>query len=233
MMIGREVQGCYYEQPQRMGGPYIPHSPYMNGWLAAGGQCPDGDFLMVGLGSGAGAVGLLLNFPDITLTVLELSPEVLKGAEELCPLVGALQGMGRLTVHLGDAKAFLDRTPDTWDVGLGDAYQSKPGYACETTYLPGLLKHSREYWLNVIGRPQQGTLPAILGQLRGLDRPPGTLLTTGDGHEMANWLVGETSYEPHELELGCRPFEGQDSQAAREVRAQYRHLVARNYLARH
>lgn len=231
MMIGREVQGSYYTGPQRLGGPYRFHSPYMNGWLAAGGQCPDGDFLMVGLGSGAGAVGLLMNFPGIALTVLELSEEVLRGAERLCPMVGALQSEGRLTVHLGDAKAFLEQSPDTWDVGLGDAYQARPGYACETTYLPELLKHSREYWLNVIGRPQQGTLPAILDQLEDLGRPPGTLLTTGNGHEMANWLVGEKPYGAHELELGCRPWEGEDDWSAQEIRALYRHLVGKNWLA--
>ncbi len=221
LYLHHQLQGSYFSEPQIPGlGPYVFANTYMCGWLAAGSTCPQGDFVMVGLGSGAGAVGLLCNFPQLTLTVLEINPAVVESAQEAFPMLGHFQNEGRLQIQVGDAQEYLTGQ-DRWDVGLADAYLGENNHVDH--YLESLQACTEEQWYNCIGSPDRGPLAALLAAMPirsaySLDPYSGRL---------ANWIL--SSYgQPVD---GFVPYRDDSSEAANWVRRHYRQLLGENHLA--
>jgi SAM-dependent methyltransferase len=126
LMVGDNNQGACYLDDAGQPGP-IPQSTYMAGWLIAGAQHPTGDVLMIGLGSGTGAVALLDQFPSINVTVVEIDPAVVATASEHFPLLNKYQDEGRLHIVTSDASEHLVEAMqrgDHWDFACLDAYES-------------------------------------------------------------------------------------------------------------
>lgn len=195
----------------------------MAGWLAAGVKEPKGDFVMVGLGSGAGAVGLLLNFPECYLTVVEYSPEVRELAEDAFPVLRFLQDQGRLVIVIEDAGEFFRTPQERWDVGLADAYVGENDHL--THYLDDFVKATDHQWFNVIGQPRTGVLPAMI------KRYPIRAAYTEYGHQgvLANWLLTSVADDLAYREFV--PFPRLDHPSAVQARTHYHRLLGHNALA--
>lgn len=161
LTLNGQVQGGSFMEPSadcvRPGlkgpGP-ISCSCYTSGWLAAGACHPRGSVLMIGLGSGAGVVSLLYNFPEISVDVVEIDPVMIEHAIEWFPLVAHYIDIGRLRIHEADATEFVSSTETKWDVLCSDGYTGTNSIAVGTSSFYGKArKCASEIWLNWIGVP--------------------------------------------------------------------------------
>lgn len=128
----------------------ISGSAYTYGWLLGGIEHPYGSALMIGLGSGAGAVQLLYNFPDMDLTIVEIDPVMAEVALRNYPLLDFYLNRGRLHIVIADATAYCSQLTETFNVGFVDAYDGTASFALLTPYLMEMRKHCRDIVLNVI-----------------------------------------------------------------------------------
>jgi hypothetical protein len=158
LYINRELQGgaLFYPgadtvAPELSGPGPVSEAKYALGWLIAGKANPMGSFLMIGLGSGAGATQLLANFPEVDLTVVEIDPAMVEAATTSFPLLNYYADQGRLNIVVQDAKDFFEEHDWQWDAGLADAYTGQ-SYDLETGYFPGLCRSCLSLYVNVIGK---------------------------------------------------------------------------------
>ncbi len=78
--------------------------------------------LVVGLGGGV-TPGALSDDPDLQLEVVELSPEVVDGAEWLAAVNGDVTHRANVDIRVDDGRNFLLTTDDTYDVITADLIQ--------------------------------------------------------------------------------------------------------------
>lgn len=190
LFIGRQCQGGVYLDD---GEPTaISASAYQAGWLLAGVMHPDGTGVMLGLGSGSGAVALLNNFDEFMLTVVEIDPVVIKLACEHFPALNDLQDQGRLQIVLADATEFLMDTAsheESFDVGFLDSYQGEnTGHAPPA--LIGLLGATcSAIYANVIGRRDGPEMKDLIKALDNVGQPAVDLFKCNSMGALANWIV--------------------------------------------
>lgn len=155
LLIGRQVQGSAFVSPDAsqvdplLSGPIVSASAYAYGWLLAGTQTPDGTGLMVGLGSGGGALTLLANFPKLDLTVVEIDPSIVTVALKAFPALEAYLNMGRLNIVIEDAKTYLGNNNHRFLFGLADAYTGK-GQKHVVSYHGLLKQRCKDVYFNII-----------------------------------------------------------------------------------
>jgi hypothetical protein len=129
---------------------------------------------MVGLGSGAGAVALLDNFPALDLTVLEIDPAVIDLACEHFPLLNHYQDLGRLRLVRCDAERYLQEAHqrgERWDVGFCDAYQGHNDLCVSPLMLVSLLGACRDVWFNLIDASTGPSIHGLQEALQELRQP--------------------------------------------------------------
>lgn len=159
LLLNAQVQGACFLSPSAKDvgveadgpGP-IASSPYVAGWLLAGVHQPYGSGLMVGLGSGAGAVHLLHNFPHIDLTVVEIDPVMAEVALRSFPMLEHYLNTGRLDIVLADANEYLKRN-DRFDFGFADAYDGGESFELISGYLSRLCQVCNDVFINAIDSP--------------------------------------------------------------------------------
>lgn len=156
LYINRELQGgalftpgAETVDPSLSGPGPVSEAKYALGWLLAGHLNPQASVLMVGLGSGAGVVQLLANFPDVDVTVVEIDPAIKQVATECFPLLEYYSDQGRLNIVIADATDFL-ADKGVWDVGMADAYTGQ-SYDLEKGYFPTFCQHCASVYVNSIG----------------------------------------------------------------------------------
>ncbi|MEX1364845.1 MAG: protein arginine N-methyltransferase [Nannocystaceae bacterium] len=147
LYIGPQCQGAMYLATDDEGprpGPYA-HSPFSKAWLLAGSRCPSGRGLMLGLGSGAGAIMLLSAFPGLRLRVVEIDPRLIELALRYFPRLAHLRREGRLELVAGDAREAIARPArgNRWDFTLLDLFTGTP--------TPPSLVHDPVFMANVAG----------------------------------------------------------------------------------
>ena len=76
--------------------------------------------LLIGLGGGSIPKRVLASYPEVTLDVVELDPEVVEVARRFF----ALPDDPRLHLYVEDGRRYLQRTPHRYDIVLLDAYFS-------------------------------------------------------------------------------------------------------------
>ena len=162
LMIGEQNQGGAYLSPDSrtfladaIEGPgALPESFYLSGWLAAACEAPQGNGLILGLGSGAGAVTLLQHFPELTLEVVEQDPAIIRLAEMYFPLTSAYRKLGRLKIIEAEAGTFLAKNDRTYDFSLMDLYAGVdqfPPRFLKLDFIKNLCRSSQSVWANLIG----------------------------------------------------------------------------------
>jgi hypothetical protein len=135
------------ELPDDAPGP-VAASSYAMGWLHAGVHNRNGSGIMIGLGSGAGAVQLLQNFPQIDLTVIEVDPVMVTVALAGFPLLHWYMNQGRLNIVVADATKYLESRYDVWDFACADAYTGSNELVPD--YIPLLCDRADNIYFNVI-----------------------------------------------------------------------------------
>jgi hypothetical protein len=190
---------------------------------------------MIGLGSGAGAVALLHQFPKIDLTLVEIDPEVIKLAREGFPLIQYYEDQGRLNLIQADAGNYLDKVDDTWDFGLCDAYTGENSLVHKVV-VPTIKRVDR-FWANVIDYGFTDEMDELLGLVNQHSKygpVTGQFNASGTqavlvGLVLQNWIITNCALDLEKLDQ-YTPFEEFEGDGAEFVRGAYVDLFATNHL---
>lgn len=229
LMIGNQVQGSAKLDKDGEPGP-IAVSNYLSGWLLAGAQNPDSSGLMVGLGSGAGVVALLHNFPDMDITCVEIDPAVIRLATKHFPLVAKYQDDGRLRIIEDDASKYLatalDRD-DEWDVGYADAYQGANTVHLPEALLLSLAGTCEHLWFNLIDKPDGDLVEKLQKILTEVGSPLSSWFDANNGYDAnqtRNLILTTQPMDPESADA-FEPYEDLDGDEVDQARERYRTLL--------
>ena len=238
LLMNNQVQGAAFFNPpasvvdQDLIGPGpIPACRYMAGWLAAAALEPFASAVMVGLGSGAGAVAYL-HESNADLTVVEIEPDVIILAEKGFPLLKYYQDIGRLNIIAGKAEDVLNGE-EIYDVGMCDAYTGENALV-EAVLMP-TLNSCKTFWCNYISVYGDKDQMQLLTELAMTGKPAtGLFAASGLVHGIAtcmlsNWVVTNADLNSEVLDA-YQPFEKFDDASAEWIRQAYTDLISRNYL---
>lgn len=93
--------------------------PYLDYLHLAVAMVPDARRLLcIGLGGGVFPRRVWTDYPDVSVDVVELDPDVVRVARQFF----GLPDDARLRVHEGDGRAFLETTPAAYDIIVVDAF---------------------------------------------------------------------------------------------------------------
>lgn len=216
LLINDQVQGgCFLQPPASIlssdlgdGPGPVSESPYVYGWLMAGLQYPAGTGVMVGLGSGIGAVCLLTNFPDINLTIVEIDPVVIKLATENFPLINYFRDLGKLEIVEADASKYFSK-PRHFNFGLADAYTGSSRLV--DTYLVALIKACDSLFFNCVDALNGRSLREVCRLAAGVGKPIECIYklyypnTNPKFSSMSNWILATDSISDWEMD-GFEPY---------------------------
>lgn len=185
--IGGVLQGASLLRPPansvpgvaaRGPGPVI-ETRYQLAWLLAGQRHPSGRGVMLGLGGGCGAVGLLHEFPGLSLDAVEADPAMSAMAREFHPLVAHYERAGRLCIHIADATAYLSRANCGYDFALADVTVNADSLpiAGSEALVRAVVRAAPEAWLRVFGSFPDGEVHPILDSFATAGRPVDWLLS--------------------------------------------------------
>ncbi len=237
--IGGVLQGASLLHPPAADiDPALPAGPgpametrYQLGWLLAGQRHPAGRALMLGLGGGCGAVGLLHEFPDLVLDAVDADPAMVRLAREFHPLVELYRRKGRLRLTVGDAVAFLEQVEHRYDFAVADVVVN--GDWMTSVDLCPLIERlgaiTTEIWLRVFGSLPDGDLQAVLECFASTVLPANWLYSPVS-HAVAiprtrDWIVAAGVPRPPDPDA-YRPFEGLPGPDVEAVRQAYRKLAS-------
>jgi len=238
LILGGQVQGASYFNPTAaavvpdlIGPGPIPACRYMAGWLAAGVLDPFASAVMVGLGSGAGAIAYL-HETHADLTVVEIDPEIVKLAESGFPLLVHYQDLGRLNIIIGKAEDVLGE--EVFDVGMCDAYTGNN--ALVDAVLAPTLRSCKTFWCNYISTYADKAQRDLLNEMDLAGTPATALLAaSGLSHGIAmsmlsNWIVTNAELDWEKLD-NYKPFESYDTDSAEWIQQAYKDVISCNYLS--
>ncbi len=189
--IGGVLQGASLLRPSAADvDPTLPPGPgpvietrYQLGWFLPGQRHPSGRTLMLGLGGGCGAVGLLHEFPDLALDAVDADPAMVRMAREFHPLIPYYERQGRLRLTVADAVAHLGRSAGRYDYAIADlvvnADLTDP--VDSVPLVQGLADVSGEIWFRVFGSLPDAEIEPILRKFTSAGAP-------------ADWLYSPISH---------------------------------------
>lgn len=146
----------------------IPEPDYQLLWCIIGLYHPKGKGVMLGLGSGSGAIGLLWNFPDIRLTVYENNKDVITLARKYFPLIAKYEQSGQLLIKCIDATTI----EGSYNFLILDTITSDVA-SCPYSYsiLSACTGVSNSLWINVITSVQSADFANLKRTLVQLQSP--------------------------------------------------------------
>lgn len=144
-------------------GPVI-ETRYQLAWFMAAQRCPEGRGLMLGLGGGCGAVGLLHQFPAMQVDAVEADPAMLAMAREFHPLVSHYEKTGRLRLHVADAADYLDQAGTAFDFAIADLAVDGDslGFLDSAPLIQAVAGAAPEVWFRVFGSLPDGDIRPFL-----------------------------------------------------------------------
>lgn len=200
-------------------------SIYALGWLVAGCQNPSASTLMIGLGSGAGAIQLLHEQPYIDLTVVDIDPVVVQAALDSYPLLTYYMDLGRLNIVVSDAKEYLINSSDEWPLGLADAYDG--GQTIIDSYMPLLCERCEHVYVNCIDRLGGQSMQEITDTMRRAGKNLAQLYRATPVYayqsDRANWIL--SSQSRGEQVDTYEPFTGLEGVSVENMRANWFGMV--------
>lgn len=233
LFIGSQCQGAVLRVTDDEGptpGPFA-HSPFTTGWLLAGCRHPRGRGLMLGLGSGAGAVTLLSNFPELTLRVVEIDERLIELALGHYPRLARLHRQRRLEIVNADARDVVGDASEHFDFALLDAFTGEPGPPALLTapgFLADLAARATTLLANAIftlGDEAQDAWISTFGRAR---RPVVALYPTGAPEQWSqrphNWILSTARITPPR---SFEPFAGSSHYVAKAIRNDFASMVTR------
>lgn len=218
LMIGNELEGKVYRHPSAaafgcdIDGPgAISASAYTYSFILPAWLNPDGHGLVLGLGSGAGIVLLLTLFPQLKLTVIELSKEVLHLVKQHFPLVAHYIQLGRLTVQCKDAVKFCAENKRPFDFTIVDIYRGDGNYEMNLHCFTDALLFSKYVLANLMTNFSDAQRDDLL------KKQENTILFSATHVYVGNWILTNISQIPSDLTL-FQPFKVFEAQSATTVK---------------
>ncbi len=134
---------------------------------------------MLGLGGGCGAVGLLHEFPEVSLDIVEADPAMAAMAREFHPLVGHYERLGRLQVHVGDALDYLAGAAGNHAFVLADLAVNADslGALDSARLVRAVAGAGPEVWFRVFGSLPDGELSPFLSKFAAAGLPVDWMLS--------------------------------------------------------
>lgn len=208
LMIGHEIEGKVYRQPDAQyfgcaaqGPGAISASLYTYGFILPAWLRPKGTGLVYGLGAGAGVVLLLALFPELSLTVVEVNPQLIAYATLHFPLIQHYIDQQRLRLVNQNAFAYLG---EPVDFTLIDIYSGDEAYRPNLELLPRALACSTYVVVNLIGRFSAYDQDQLLSDF------PGCLLFPcydDAATQSGNWVLTNITQLPEDMTM-LNPFPG-------------------------
>lgn len=151
----------------------VTETRYQLAWMLAGQRHPVGRGLMLGLGGGCGAVGLLHQFPDISIDAVDADPAMVEMAREFHPLVRHYELLGRLRPHVAEATRFLSTLDTAYDFAIVDLVidADRAGQLDSLPLIEGIAGASTEIWFRMFGSLPDGEIQPLLDKLAAVGRP--------------------------------------------------------------
>lgn len=234
LFIGSQCQGAAYrrtddDEPEP--GPFAC-SAFTTGWLLAGSTFPRGRGLMLGLGSGAGAVMLLACFPALSLRVLEIDAGVIELARQSFPRLARACDEGRLELVHADAREALDPATDGpgYDFALLDLFAGshRSPLLDDPHMLVGLGRRTEVVLANAIFTLGDEAQQAWLSAFTAAGRPVARMYPLGAPERWRsqphNWILSTTALEPPP---GFTPFAASSHYLAAACRNDFRSMCDR------
>ncbi len=212
-------------------GPVV-ETRYQLAWFLAGQRHPQGRGLMLGLGGGCGAVGLLHEFPQMRLDAVDVDPVMAAMAREFHPLVGAFERDGRLRIHVATALDFLTSCERTYDFVIvdlvvdGDSLHSLDSQEL----ISGLAETTGECWFRVFGSLPDGDLRPIFEKFAAAGAAANWLYSPVSPviplPRTRDWILA-SGVQDRPDPRGYAPFGDARGPSVRAVREAYRRLASR------
>ncbi len=146
---------------------------YQLAWFLAGQRHPAGRGLMLGLGGGCGAVGLLHEFPEMVLEAVEVDPAMAAMAREFHPLVRHYERLERLRVHVTDAEDYLGQGVGPYDFVIADLVVDGGAGLRRLDSLPlirAVVEAAPEAWFRMFGSLPDGEIHPLLDKFASAGR---------------------------------------------------------------
>jgi hypothetical protein len=230
-----KLQGCLlfdppadHLYPQCSCGPGpVTDTTYQLAWLMAGARHPKGRGLMLGLGAGSGAVALLHHFPEISLEVVEIDPDMIKVARRYFPLVSYFEQGGRLKVINDDASSFLSGNPSPYDFALIDI--SVDGAKAQqlllsSTFAESLTRVADEIWINALTSREKPFLANLVATHAGLTNLFSSESLSAWLPIERNWIATSANVDL-DASQALRLYPGIATESAQKARRLYATLV--------
>jgi len=237
LFIGSQCQGAMYRhadegdnEPEP--GPFAC-SAFTTGWLLAGSRFPRGRGLMLGLGSGAGAIMLLACFPALSLRVLEIDAGVIDLALRYFPRLARACESGRLELVHADARDELDPRAAlgaTYDFALLDLFSgaADSSVLVDPHLLAGLGLRTEVVLANAIftlgDEPQRAWLAAFAAAGHPIARMHPLGAPERWSSQPHNWILATVVMEPPP---GFSPFAASSHYLAEACRNDFRSMCER------
>lgn len=234
LFIGSQCQGAAYrrtddDEPEP--GPFAC-SAFTTGWLLAASRFPRGRGLMLGLGSGAGAIQLLACFPALSLRVLEIDAGVIELSRRCFPRLARGCDEGRLELVHADAREELDPAADgpRYDFALLDLFAGSPDspLLADPRLLVGLGRRTEVVLANAIFTLGDEAHRAWLAAFAAAGRPVARMYPLGAPERWRsqphNWILSTTAIEPPP---GFAPFAASSHYLAAACRHDFRSMCDR------
>ena len=217
-------------------GPVI-ETRYQLAWFLAAQRHPTGRGVMLGLGGGCGAVGILHQFPAMRIDAVEADPAMAAMAREFHPLVSHYEKTGRLRLHVADAPDYLDQTGSAFDFAIADLAVDGDslGFLDSAPLIQAVAGAAREVWFRVFGSLPDGDIQPFLEKFDQAGTPVGWLFSPVSVEvtlpRTRDWILAAGLGGPPDPD-GFEPYGGVRGSKVAAVREAYRKLVTRAVSAR-
>lgn len=121
LKINEQIEGQVFSDQQGLPGR-ISASRYLYGFIIPAWHFPKSEMLMLGLGSGAGAVMLLSLFPELKLKIVEIDPVIIDLSRTHFPLISFYEKQNRLTIIKQEAASYLQTCHEQFSFILLDLF---------------------------------------------------------------------------------------------------------------
>ncbi len=213
-------------------GPVI-ETRYQLGWFLAGQRHPAGRSLMLGLGGGCGAVGLLHQFPEMVLDAVDSDPTMMAMAREFHPLVGHYERRGRLRLHLADAEDYLAQASGAYDFAIVDLVVDGGEGLRQLNSMPliqALADAAPEIWFRMFGSLPDGEIHPLLDKFATAGSPVDWLFSpvglTVPLPKMRDWILA-AGVRDRPDPYGFLPYQGLRGRPIARVQDAYAKLTSR------
>ena len=243
--IGGVLQGASLLQPSAASvEPALPPGPgpvietrYQLAWFLAGQRHPEGRGLMLGFGGGCGAVGLLHQFPDLSIDAVDADPAMVEMAREFHPLVALYERLGRLRLRVADAEDFLAQAESDYSFVIADLVVNADQVhrVGSPALVQGLAAASSEVWFRMFGSLPDGEIQPLLHDFRAgglaVDWMYSPVSFSVPIPRTRDWILAAGVRQPPDPDA-LAPFSGIASPKVHSVRQAYRKLAASPLAAR-